>query len=54
MTCNKPRAAWLDRRRSVTGYLVQSLQPEEKPLVNAFARALTGSLGRLVASATLR
>jgi zinc protease len=21
---------WLDRRRSVTGYLVQSLKPEEK------------------------
>jgi zinc protease len=21
--------AWLDRRRSVTGYLVQSLQPQE-------------------------
>ena len=24
------RAQWLDRRRSVTGYLVKSLQPEEK------------------------
>ena len=30
---------WLDRRHSVTGYLVKSLQPEEKPLVNAFVPA---------------